>query len=193
MKTARKPPAALLLASASPRRSALLKQLGFPFRVARVRATEVAPAHLSPAEVAMINAFRKARAAVGRYPDRIVLGADTVVSLGTVVLGKPADRKEAEQMLARLQGRTHQVITGVCLMHGRARRQKLFAVNTAVTFRRLTREQIREYLSRIEPCDKAGGYAIQEGGERIVRGIRGSFTNVVGLPVERLRDELVNW
>ena len=192
MKGAPKRPA-LILASASPRRSELLKQIGLPFRVARVRADEVAPAHLSPAEIAMINAFRKARAAVPRYPDKIVLGADTVVSLGTAVLGKPADRKEAEQMLAQLQGRTHQVTTGICLIQGKARRQKLFAVNTAVTFRRLTRSQIREYLSRIQPCDKAGGYAIQEGGDRLVQAVRGSFSNVVGLPVERLSEELAAW
>jgi septum formation protein len=116
-----------------------------------------------------------------------------VVSLGTTLFGKPTDMADAEQMLAKLQGRTHQVITGVCLMHLRGHRQKLFAVRTAVTFRKLHIGQIRRYLSKIFPFDKAGSYAIQEEGDLIVKGIVGSFTNVVGLPVEMLRAELEQW
>jgi septum formation protein len=92
-----------------------------------------------------------------------------------------------------LQGRTHQVITGVCLIHLRAHRQKLFAVSTAVTFRHLHAGQIRRYLAQIYPFDKAGSYAIQEEGDLIVKNVSGSFTNVVGLPVERLREELRDW
>jgi septum formation protein len=96
-------------------------------------------------------------------------------------------------MLGRLQGRTHQVVTGVCLMHLRTHREKIFAVSTDVLFHPLTARQIREYLDQIHPYDKAGAYAIQEGGEKIISEISGSFSNVVGLPVERLREELASW
>ena len=187
-----KPPA-LILASSSPRRSELLREMGVPFTVVRSQVPEVAPEHLSPVETAEINAYRKARATAKKHPDSVVLGADTVVSLGTTVFGKPTDMADAEQMLAKLQGRTHQVITGVCLIYLRGHRQKLFAVSTAVTFRKLHIGQIRRYLSKIFPFDKAGSYAIQEEGDLIVKGIVGSFTNVVGLPVEALKMELQAW
>ena len=141
----------------------------------------------------MSNAYRKAHAAARQHPNALVLGADTVVSLGRFALGKPADMTEARQMLARLQGKTHYVITGVCLIHGRTRRRRLFAVHTAVTFRRLERAHMNRYLAEINPLDKAGGYAIQEKGDRIVKSIQGSFSNVVGLPMERLRKELASW
>ena len=183
----------LILASASPRRSELLSGLGLEFSIVKGTVPEITPEHLTPAETAEVNAYRKARAAAKQNPDSLVLGADTVVSLGTAVFGKPADMADAEQTLARLQGRTHQVITGVCLIHLRAHRQRLFAVTTTVTFRTLHAGQIRRYLSRTHPLDKAGGYAIQEEGDLIVKGISGSFSNVVGLPVERLREELLRW
>jgi septum formation protein len=183
----------LILASASPRRSELLREMGISFTVVRAQVPEIAPEHLSPVETAEINAYRKARATAKQHPDAFVLGADTIVSLGNAVFGKPVDRADAEQMLAKLQGRTHQVITGVCLIHLRAHRQRLFAVSTAVTFRKLHLGQIRRYLAKIYPFDKAGSYAIQEEGDVIVKGIAGSFSNVVGLPVERLRHELRTW
>ena len=96
-------------------------------------------------------------------------------------------------MLARLQGRHHQVVTGVCLMHLRAHREKIFAVSTDVLFHPLSARQIRAYLAAIQPLDKAGAYAIQERGELIVSEISGSYSNVVGLPVERLKSELASW
>ena len=184
---------ALILASTSPRRSELLRQMGVEFAVIRGEVPEVAPEHLSPAETAQINAYRKAHAMAKKHPDQLVLAADTVVSLGTEVFGKPSDMADAERTLVKLQGRTHQVITGVCLIHQRAHRQKLFFVSTAVTFRKLHIGQIRRYLAKIFPFDKAGGYAIQEEGDLIVKHIHGSFTNVIGLPVERLRKELAAW
>lgn len=181
---------ALILASASPRRAELLRQMGVPFTVVRAEIPEVAPEHLSPVETAEINAYRKARATAKKHPDSLVLAADTIVSLGTEIFGKPADAADAERMLAKLQGRTHLVVTGVCLLRLRPHRQRLFAVNTSVTFRQLHVGQIRRYLSKIFPFDKAGSYAIQEEGDLIVKSVAGSFTNVVGLPVERLRTEL---
>src|SRR5262245_4870302 len=181
---------ALILASASPRRAELLQQMGAPFTVVRGEVPEVAPEHLSPVETAEINAYRKARATAKKHPDSLVLAADTIVSLGPEIFGKPADAADAERMLAKLQGRTHLVVTGVCLLRLRPHRQRLFAVNTSVTFRKLHAGQIRRYLSKIFPFDKAGSYAIQEEGDLIVKSIAGSFSNVVGLPVERLRIEL---
>ena len=184
-----KPPR-LILASASPRRSELLREMGVPFTVVRAEVPEVAPEHLSPVETAEINAYRKARATAKHHPDSLVLGADTVVSLGTELFAKPVDMADAERMLARLQGRTHLVITGVCLLQLRPYRQRLFAASTSVTFRKLHIGQIRRYLALIHPFDKAGSYAIQDDGDMIVKGFKGSYSNVVGLPVERLKVEL---
>ena len=128
-----------------------------------------------------------------QQPDCLVLGADTMVFVDGVHLGKPASLAEAEAMLARLQGRVHQVATGICLVHWARRRRRLFADTTAVTFRTLTPGQIRRYLRTINPLDKAGGYAIQDEGQVIVECIHGSYSNVVGLPVERLQKELAAW
>jgi septum formation protein len=183
----------LILASASPRRVELLRQLGVEFAVIPAHPEEVQPEHLSPHETAQINAYRKARAVAKHHLDALVLGADTIVCLGPALLGKPATLDEARRMLARLQGRTHEVVTGVCLLHLRSHRQKVFAVSTAVTFRKLHAGQVRRYLSKINPLDKAGAYAIQEEGDEIVKGFHGSFSNVVGLPVERLNEELAAW
>jgi septum formation protein len=96
-------------------------------------------------------------------------------------------------MLTKLQGRTHQVVTGVCLMHLRAHHERIFAVSTDVLFHPLDEKQIRNYLAKIDPLDKAGAYAIQESGELIISEVSGSYSNVVGLPVERLREELDLW
>jgi septum formation protein len=179
----------LILASASPRRADLLRQLGLEFRVMPSHIPEVRGGALSPAEVARINAYRKARVISKKYPDAVTLGVDTVVALGNQIFGKPAAVAEAEQMLLRLQGRRHQVVTGVCLIHLRRRRQKVFFEQTDVTFRPLTLEQIRRYISQTNPLDKAGGYGIQDQGGVLVKAISGSFTNVIGLPLERFQAE----
>lgn len=187
-----KPPS-LILASASPRRVELLRQIVAAFEVVPGDATELADEHLSPFELCQLNAHRKARAVAKRFPDTCVLGADTLVFLDREILGKPANLTEAEQMITRLQGRTHQVITGVSLIHLRPHHERIFAVSTDVRFRSLNTGQVRDYLSRIEPLDKAGAYAIQEHGELIIEEISGSYSNVVGLPVERVRAELDGW
>ena len=183
----------MILASASPRRSELLQQLGTLFEVIIGEAAETQPEHLTPHETAQVNAYRKARVVAKRFPDALVLGADTVVCVDTQLFGKPSDSADARRMLAALQGREHQVITGVCLIHLRAHRQKTFAVSTAVTFRALEAGDIDNYLAKIDPRDKAGGYAIQEHGHMIVEKLEGSYSNVVGLPVERVRQELEAW
>ena len=183
----------LILASASPRRAELLKLLRVKFRIIPSDATEVVHEHLTPLEICQLNAHRKARAVAKRIPDALVIGADTLVFLDNKILGKPRNLADARRMLARLQGRTHQVVTGVSLIHLRAHRERVFAISTDVLFHPLDAGQIRDYLSRINPLDKAGAYAIQESGEKIISEISGSYSNVVGLPVERLREELSAW
>jgi len=183
----------LILASASPRRAELLGQLKLKFEVVPSEATEVFDDQLSPLELCQLNAHRKARAVAKKIPDALVLGADTLVFLKREIFGKPGNLADARRMLAQLQGRTHQVVTGVSLINLRAHRERMFAVSTDVTFLPLTAEQINEYLGRMNPLDKAGAYAIQEHGELIVSEIAGSYSNVVGLPVEQLQTELRAW
>ena len=183
----------LILASASPRRAELLRQLKLDFRIIPSDATEVLDEQLSPFEVCQLNARRKARAVAKKNPDSLVLGADTLVFLADEIMGKPVSPADAERMLTRLQGRTHRVVTGISLIHLRAHRERIFAVSTDVLFHPLDDKQIRDYLVKVDPLDKAGAYAIQESGEKIISEISGSYSNVVGLPVERLRKELQLW
>ncbi len=184
---------AFILASASPRRAELLRQMGAEFKVVPSDAPEIHHDQLTAQEVCQINSYRKARAIAKKHPDLLVLGADTVVCLERLLFGKPASLEEAYEMLERLQGRTHQVVTGICLLHLREHRQRIFAETTAVTFRPLDAVKIRRYLNKVNPLDKAGAYAIQEEGDELVDKISGSYTNVVGLPVERLSTELQVW
>lgn len=128
-----------------------------------------------------------------RFPDALVLAADTLVCLERELLGKPAHLEDAYEMLQKLQGRTHHVVTAICLLHLREHRQKICVEDTEVTFRPLDAVAIRRYLTWVNPLDKAGGYAIQEQGEQIVQEIKGSYSNVVGLPTERLKRELESW
>ncbi len=183
----------LILASASPRRMELLRQLGLEFRIVPSDVPELHPQQLTAREVAQINAYRKARSVAKKFPDALVLGADTLVYLDEVLFGKPGTLEQAYEMLEQLQGRTHQVVTAICLLNLRNHRQRIFAETTAVTFRPLDAVKIRRYLLKINPLDKAGAYAIQEEGDSIVEKISGSFHNVVGLPVEQLRAELSAW
>ncbi|HTY86082.1 MAG TPA: Maf family protein [Candidatus Acidoferrum sp.] len=183
----------LILASASPRRAELLRQLHPDFLVVPSDASEILDEQLSPFEICQLNAHRKARAVAKKNPDALVLGADTLVFLGGEIMGKPGSLAEAERMLTRLQGQTHQVVTGISLIHLRAHQERLLATTTDVRFHPLAAGQIRDYLAKVNPLDKAGAYAIQEHGEIIVAEISGSYSNVVGLPLEPLRTELQAW
>jgi len=183
----------LILASASPRRTQLLREMGFEFRVVNSHAPESQPEYLTPGESARLNARRKALSIARRHPESLVIGADTVVCLNGESFGKPANMDQARSMLSALQGKAHQVITGVCLTRWAARKERLFAESTEVFFRHLTPVQIDIYLTKINPLDKAGAYAIQEHGDLIVSKIIGSFSNVVGLPIESLHLELERW
>ena len=179
----------LVLASASPRRSSLLQEHGYAFEV-RVPpgVREIAPAHLSPGETVLANARAKARACNVMHPGEIVLGVDTEVFFGGRVLGKPADMEAAFAMLRRLNGRTHEVYSGVWIA-GRGRERGFIEV-TQVRFHRRTDAELKRYLARIHPLDKAGAYAAQEDRGEMIAGVGGSFSNVIGLPMERMREEL---
>src|ERR1051326_957478 len=183
----------VILASASPRRAEFLRQLTLDFKVVPSTITEIHHDQLSVREAAQINAYRKARSVAKKYPDTLVVGADTLVCLDTTLFGKPATLEAAYEMLERLQGRTHQVVTAICLMLLRNHRQRVFCESTSVTFRPLDAVKIRRYLTRVNPLDKAGAYAIQEEGDQLVESISGSYTNVVGLPLEALAVELQTW
>ena len=183
----------LMLASASPRRAELLREMGLKVRVVPSDVPEERREELTACELCQLNAYRKARAVAKKIPDALVIGADTLVYLDDEIFGKPVSIAEAQRMIGRLQGRTHCVATGVCLVHLRRFRQKMFVETTAVTFKPLTLDQALAYVASINPLDKAGGYAIQEKSGLIVEKFAGSYSNVVGLPVERLRTELAAW
>lgn len=183
----------VILASASPRRVELLRQIVFRFKVVPSAAPECEHEQLTAWEVAQLNAYRKARLIAKKNPDHLVIGADTVVCLGTKFYNKPADATDARRMLRELSGRVHDVITGVCLIHLRTHQEVLISDTTAVRFQRLRPQVIREYVERARPLDKAGAYGIQDPGDLLVEEIEGSYTNVMGLPVERLRDTLRTW
>ena len=186
-------PTPFILASSSPRRLELLRGMGVDFSVIPSDATEVHNEQLTAMEICQLNAYRKARAVAKQFPDALVLGADTLVYLGTTLFGKPQNMEDAYRMLKQLQGRTHEVVTGVCLLRLRGHRQTMFAERTQVTFRHLGVNEIRDYMALINPLDKAGAYAIQEYGDKIVENISGSLSNVIGLPIERLQQELQMW
>ena len=181
----------IILGSQSPRRRELLAGLGLPFEVRVIDGiSEGYPDGLSPMEIARYIAAEKAQPyAVSLDADDLLVCADTIVVVDETILGKPHDTADAQRMLRLLSGRTHQVITGVCLTT--TKRQKRFAVATDVTFKQLSGEEIDYYVSHFKPFDKAGAYGIQEWiGYIGVTGIKGSYFNVMGLPVQRLYEEI---
>ncbi len=181
----------ILLASSSPRRSALMQELGIPFRVVdTAHKDENYPAYLSGGEIARFLAEHKSDAYLESLNSRqILLTADTIVWHGGKELGKPKNREEAVSMILSLSGATHQVFTGVCLRSEKERRS-FFAV-TDVTFSILETKEVENYVDRFSPYDKAGAYGIQEWiGYIAVERIVGSYFNVMGLPVQKVYSEL---
>lgn len=183
----------VILASKSPRRQELLKLMDVNFRIALKEVDESFPEGLSPEEIAVYIAEKKARAFDGYIlEDEIVLTADTIVSVGNRILGKPRDENEAYEMLSLLSGRKHEVITGVALLD-KARFHSFYDL-TEVFFRTLTEDEIWYYIKINRPFDKAGAYGIQEWiGLTGIEKIEGSYTNVVGLPTQKLFKELVSF
>lgn len=180
----------LILASASPRRRELLGQLGVAFEVVPAEVTEHEAADADPRQMVAHNAALKAEWVSAHHPEATVLGADTTVFIDNVVLNKPRDLAEARGMLRRLSGRTHTVFTGLAVRRAADGLKLDEGVASEVTFKDLTDEIITRYLALVNTLDKAGGYAIQEQGELIVAGFRGSMTNIVGLPVEETKQLL---
>lgn len=181
----------LYLASQSPRRRALLRQLRRPFRVVRSSHREVIRRGIPPSKNAIHNAAGKAiKARLPRNAKGIVIGADTFLYFQGRVVGKPRTMRQAERLLRALSGRSHWVYTGLCVREVQTGRMRTSAARTRVTFKRLTRETIRRLLDRMSPLDKAGGYAIQEDRGELIARIDGSRSNVIGLPLELLRREL---
>ena len=198
MKSARPIARELILASTSPRRRELLENAGFAFHVLPPRAEERPQPGEAPADYAQRNAREKARSVIpalprdarGRSQACAVIGADTIVVLDGRILEKPRDDAHARAMLKALAGREHEVITGVCAIltdgGGAAPRERCFATRTAVVMRRVSDEEIEAYLATGEPADKAGAYAVQGRAAGMIRELRGSYTNVVGLPLAEL-------
>jgi septum formation protein len=176
----------IILASASPRRIELLTKTGLKFKVCPAHIEETIDSYHTPHWSAMNLAYQKARKIAERIQDgtTIILGGDTIVVYRDHLLGKPKTKKEAVEMLTRLNGKTHQVITGLCLIQG----EKILKgyATTSVSFHKVTREWICDYVASGEPMDKAGAYAIQEKGALLVKKIEGDYPNVIGLPLVTL-------
>lgn len=176
----------LVLASGSPRRKRLLSQAGYVFRTVAPEVDET-PQTNDPARHAEQTALKKARAVTGE----VVLGADTVVVYGGRLIGKPLDEKDAKRLLEMLSGQWHDVVTGVAVVSGE--KEKVTHITSRVLFKSLDSEQIAAYVSTGEPMDKAGGYAIQGLGKSLVREHSGSFSNIIGLPLEKVQEMLAEF
>jgi septum formation protein len=185
-----------ILASGSPRRRQLLTEAGYEFEVVLPSNDEVSHAWLTARELTLWNAAGKARLVSETSPAAVVLAADTLVTIDGDVLGKPVDMEDAVKILRRLTGRAHEVWTAVCICDAERNRSQSFHEISRVHFHPLEEGAIRSYLAKINPLDKAGAYAAQGHGKEIIQRIEGSYSNVVGLPMETtmqvLRDFGIN-
>lgn len=186
-------PPRLILASASPRRKQLLAELGVAFEVVVANVTEHEDPSTDPRTMVTHNAALKADWVASRHPEAYVLGADTTVFIDQTVLNKPADLAEARAMLKRLSGRTHVVFTGVALRHQTSGLKVDEGVTSEVTFKAFDDAVIDAYFKIVNPLDKAGAYGIQEGRDLIIADWRGSFSNIMGLPMEATKQILTRW
>jgi septum formation protein len=180
----------LVLGSKSPRRKELLSGLGFEFEVRTKETDESFPVAMNPFDVALYIAERKAAELLGELgKEEVLICADTVVIIDSIILGKPSSREEAIAMLQSLSGRTHTVITGVVLAS--LKKEVQLSVSTSVVFNALELEEIESYIDSYQPYDKAGSYGIQEWiGYAAIKRIEGSYTNVVGLPTHEVYQAL---
>ena len=173
----------IILASNSPRRKALLRQIDMEFEVKPSTVHEDFNIDLPPLEFVRHYARLKARELADRYPDHLIIGADTIVVLADNILGKPIDAEDSFRMLSSLSGHTHTVITGVSLQWQSAGIEDTFHESTKVTFKTLTNQDIEYYIENYRPFDKAGSYGIQDWFATCVTGIEGCFYNVMGFPL----------
>ncbi len=181
----------LILASGSPRRRELLAKMGYDFEICVPDVDEHVSGHAR--DIVAILSQRKARAAAAHYTEGTVIASDTLVSYQGTPLGKPENEADAARMLKMLSGNTHEVFTGVTLLDAVSGRRMTRVVRTGVTFRSLSDAEIAAYIATGEPMDKAGAYGIQGGAGRFVVKLDGSFENVMGFPVDDIRDMLINF
>jgi len=179
----------IYLASQSPRRQEILKSMELIFCVVKSSYQEKKIRGAGPRKLTVVHAVGKVQQAQVTPGARFILGADTVVVFGKKIFTKPKNKKQAFKMLSQLSGKWHSVFTGVALLDRQTNKIRKACVCTKVLFRELSSTQILKYMKRVNPLDKAGGYAIQKK-PRIVEKISGSYTNVVGLPVETFREML---
>ena len=184
----RMPQNKIILASQSPRRIELLKQLTSDFDVVPSAIEEIFDPQRTPRENAVALAVEKAQWVARKHKDCFVIGADTIVVLDDKIIGKPTDKNDAHKILRQLSGREHQVITGLAIVNSIVVKD---AVASTVRFKSLTDDEITRYISTGEPMDKAGAYAIQGAGAFMISSYQGSYTNIVGFPLETVRDLLV--
>lgn len=181
----------IILASASPRRSEIMNQLGLDFQVIPSDISEVIPEFsFSPRDLVAELALHKASDVARKLKQGLVIGADTLVVLEDRVFGKPSDPDEAVEMLTALSGRTHSVYTGIAIIQASTGRTETGFCETKVKFKPLSPEEIQSYVNTKEPLDKAGAYGIQGKGGVLVEGIEGCYFNIVGLPISKLADML---
>jgi septum formation protein len=183
----------LVLASASPRRQDLLQEAGYDFKIVRPEIEERFDPHLSLGEVTIWNAMRKGIFVAPAHSSAVVVAADTLVSLGGEIIGKPADMADALAILRRLSGRTHQVCTGVFVGRRADSAFSVFREVSHVTFKTLSEQGLKDYLESVNPLDKAGAYGAQDRGTQIIAKIEGSRSNVIGLPMEQTAEALKNF
>lgn len=181
---------AFILGSGSPRRRDLLNEAGYRFTVEPSAAEELHDPGMDVRELTKLNAQLKAAEVANRFPSAVILAADTLVTIDGRALGKPTSRESALEMIRALNGRTHQVMTGICLMQKDSSIHLEHCEVTDVSFKSLSEEELREYHQLINPIDKAGAYAAQEHGEVIIEKTTGSWSNVVGLPMEAVKPML---
>ena len=173
----------VILASSSPRRKFLLKQIGLDFQVIPSDIHEDYSISLPPKDFAEYFAKLKAHSVATQFPDRLVIGADTIVVFNNKILGKPSNKEEGTKMLSRLSGQTHTVITGVCLELKDQKICETFSEETRVTFQHLSKNEIQNYIETYNPLDKAGSYGIQDWFSVCVKKVNGCYYNVVGFPL----------
>jgi len=180
----------IILASTSPRRKKLLKQLGLAFTVVSSDIEEKLNPRLKPRGQVELLALQKAEAVAAKFEDAIIIGADTLVAYGDDVIGKPRDAQDAKRMLKKLSGRQHTIVTGFVLIDTQARRTIIKSMETKVWFKKLSPQEISNYIAKEKPLDKAGAYALQDLGATFVEKIEGDYFGAVGLPLFLLAREL---
>ena len=180
----------IILASSSPRRKQLLKQIGLEFVVDSSDIDEILNPRYKPRKQVEELSRQKAEAIAVKYDDAIIIAADTMIALGDEVLGKPTDEKSARKMLQKLSGKSHSIITGMTIIDTKSKRSTTLSVETIIYFQKLTPKEITNYIRLAKPFDKAGSYAIQDRGAIFIKRLEGDYFSSVGLPLFHLAKEL---